>query len=265
MKGEIGTCKLCLRDAQSLQVSHLVPSAVYALCRAKNAPNPNPFLVTSEFSMQTSRQVQVPLLCFQCEQLLREKGEDWMMPELAQFGGRFGFYDKLLAAPKLHDEPDFVSYVLEKVPGVRVADLVHFFMGVFWKASVHPWRKGRTDPWLDLGEYSESIRIFLLGETAFPASVALSVTVLPQPVALISFHQPYETIGSAAEKTCHFYVCGFNATLWMGPNITIEIATTSIQRPPHYLMVVDNRDAITQKFRGAFAKSAARKQERKRR
>jgi hypothetical protein len=51
MKGEIGTCKLCLRDAQSLQVSHLVPSAVYALCRAKNAPNPNPFLVTSEFSM----------------------------------------------------------------------------------------------------------------------------------------------------------------------------------------------------------------------
>lgn len=36
-------------------------------------------------------------------------------------------------------------------------------------------------------------------------------------------------------------------------------------RPPHYLMVVDHRDGITQKFRRAFAKSAARKQERQKR
>jgi len=60
-------------------------------------------------------------------------------------------------------------------------------------------------------------------------------------------------------------VCGFNTTLWMGPNITIEIAATSIHRPPHYLMVVDNRDAITQKFRDVFGKSTARKHERKKR
>jgi len=262
MKGAIGTCKLCLKDGQALQMSHLVPRGVYALCRANNAPNPNPFLITNQFSMQTSRQMQVPLLCFRCEQLLREKGEDWVIPELAQYGSAFGFLDKLQTVQPLHNEPDFISYVLSQVPAVKVADFVHFFVGIFWKASVHPWRKGRTDPWINLGAFSEEMRKFLLGEAPFPAAMALSVTMLPRPVTLISFHPPYETIGANGDRNGHFYVCGFNTTLWMGPNIPIEISATSIHQAPHYLTVVDNRDAITQKFRDAFAKSMVRKRER---
>jgi hypothetical protein len=33
--------------------------------------------------MQASRQTETRLLCFECEQLFREKGENWVIPQLA--------------------------------------------------------------------------------------------------------------------------------------------------------------------------------------
>lgn len=250
-----GICKLCLLD-KPLCDSHLIPRSVYALCRATKAPNPNPFLVTNQFAMQTSRQMQVPLLCFACEQLLRERGEDWVVPELARYPGPFPFFEKLRATPPLYNEPDFVAYLLATVPNIRVAELIHFFMGIFWKASVHPWRKGRSDMWITLGQFSEPIRTLLRGEAPFPENVALSITVLPPPVTLIAFHPPYETIGP--DPTYHLYVSGFNCTLSVGERIEPELVLSSIHRPPHHLLIVDNAADITRKFRDSYESAKAK-------
>jgi hypothetical protein len=243
-----GECKLCLKK-RPLCKSHLIPRAVYALCRATKAKNPNPFLLTYKFAMQSSRQVQIPLLCHDCEQLLCAKGEAWMVPQLARYGGPFPVLDTLIKSPALFIEPDFIAYVLAAIPAIRVPDLIHFFMGIFWKASVHPWAKARTEPWLSFGNQGEAIRQFLLGVADFPAQMALSVTVLPPPVTLIAFHIPYDTIGP--DPTYHLYISGINCTLWMGPNIPVEIVAGSIHRPPHHLLVVDNAADITRKFREA--------------
>lgn len=244
-----GVCKLCQKKRPLCQ-SHLMPKGAYALCRAKHAKNPNPLLISYNFTMQTSRQLKTPLLCFDCEQLLREKGEDWVIPQLARVGGPFLLDASLRASPPLFTEPDLVAYALETIKGIHVPDLIHFAMGIFWKSAVHSWVKKEAEPWLSLGPYTEPVRKFLLGETPFPVEMALSLSVLPSPVALISFHYPIATI--EADPVCMLYICGLSYMLWMGPNIPDEVARTSLHRPPHALLVVDNRDDITKKFREAY-------------
>jgi hypothetical protein len=245
---ELGICKLCLKQ-RPLCKSHLIPKGVYALCRARTSKNPNPLLITHKLSMQTSRQLKTPLLCFDCEQLLRAKGEDWVIPQLAHIGGPFPLGDTLAASAPLFAERDVIAYLLQTIPNVRLNELVHFAMAIFWKASVHSWVEKPGKPWLLLGPHGEDLRKFILGKAVFPAEMALSLTVLPNPVALISFHYPYKTIGP--DPTCHLYVSGLNFILWMGPNIPAVTAQGSLHRPPHLALVVDIRDAIIKKFRDA--------------
>jgi hypothetical protein len=258
---KIGVCKLCLQKRPLCQ-SHLIPRAVYNICRARKAANPNPLLVTHKFAMQTSRQLKVPLLCLECEQLLRARGEDWTIPELARLNQQFLLFEKLKAAQPAFVQPDFVAYFLEAVPTIHVPELVHFAMGIFWKASTHSWAKGRRKPWADLGELPrESIRRFILGETEFPDQMALSLTILPPPKALIAFNYPYATKGP--DPTFHLYVSGINCTLWIGCNVPENVAVTSIHRPPHLLLVVDNVRDITRKFREALQSAEKARQLRK--
>lgn len=256
---ERGTCKLCQKD-KPLCKSHLIPRSVHLLCRATKAKNPNPFVLTHEYAKQSSRQMQIPLLCWDCEQLLRANGEDWMTLQFARYGGPFPFLDTLAQFPPVLAEPDFIAYALAAIPDIRVNHIVHFFMGIFWKASVHNWVKERTKTWLEFGVHGEAIRKFLLGEAGFPADMALSVTILPPPVTLISFHLPYDTIGP--DPTYHLYISGVNCTLWMGPNIPAEIAMGSIHHPPHQLLVLDNAADITRKFREAGQAAMKRMQQR---
>jgi hypothetical protein len=245
---EIGVCKLCLKK-KPLCKSHLIPKGAYALCRSKTSKNPNPLLVTHKFFMQTSRQLKTELLCFDCEQLLRAKGEDWAIPQLAHVGGPFPFGDMLSATTPLFAEPDLTVYLLGTIPHVRVPNLIHFAMAIFWKASVHSWVKKRGKPWLSLKQHREPVRKFVSGEAEFPGEMALSLTVLPNPVTLIAFHYPYATIGP--QPACHLYISGLNFTLWMGPNIPSITAQTSLHIPPHHALVADVQGDITKRFRAA--------------
>ncbi len=86
-----GNCKLCLNEAE-LQVSHLLPRAVYTLFRSKS-PNPNPILVTSQNVLQTSNQIKAHLLCSRCEDVLNSRGERRVLPLLAKPSGEFPFFD----------------------------------------------------------------------------------------------------------------------------------------------------------------------------
>src|SRR5579862_3477078 len=204
-----GKCKLCLHE-KPLCKSHLIPRAVYLLCRAQKATNPNPMMVTHKLAMQTSRQFQDYLLCFECEQLLRARGEDWVIPQLAKSADIFPLGQALRASPHLFDEPDVTAYALAGHPTIRPADLVHFAMGIFWKAAVHAWLPARKKSFVSLGEYEDKVREFLLGKAGFPANMALSLAVLPMPVVLIAFQFPFETLARPEDRTFHLYVSGVN-------------------------------------------------------
>ncbi len=255
-----GTCKLCLRETD-LCKSHLIPRAAYLLCRSKNAKNPNPLLITYEYGMQTSRQMQAPLLCFDCEQLLRSRGEDWVIPRLAHVGGPFLLEQTLRASTPRFEEANIITYCLESVPAVRVADLVHFGMGIFWKATVHNWVSGAEPPSLSFGSSREAVRSFILGKATFPPNMALSLTVLPSSVALSAFNSPYATRGE--NPAFHLYICGLNYTLWIGPKINEVQAVTSVHRSPHVLILTDNRDVIMRRAREAHDSALRLRENRK--
>ncbi len=190
---------------------------------------------------------------------MRVNGEDYAISQLANYNGPFPLSERLRRSVVLHAEPDFTTFLLGAIPDIQVAQLVHFGMGVFWKASVHTWRKKTDRPWLDLGEYSERMRLFLRGDAEFPCDMALSLTILPGPIAanITAFHIPYETIGP--DRTCHFFVLGINYTVWMGQNIPIEIAIGSVHRPPHVLLEMDNSADITRRFREAILGQKAKR------
>jgi hypothetical protein len=64
-----------------LQVSHLLPKALYRLVRASRGANGGHDLVytTKVNSWPSPRQVTANLLCGKCEQLFNENGERWVL------------------------------------------------------------------------------------------------------------------------------------------------------------------------------------------
>src|SRR5277367_5945178 len=248
----LGKCKLCEKQ-RNLQKSHLIPRAAFAICRATDAKNPNPLMVTHFLAMQTSRQTKWPLLCFGCEQLLREKGEDWVLPQLARHRGPFLLAEKLEATTALFNEPDFIAYNLDSSTTIRVADLTHFAMGIYYKAAVHSWLGSTTEPWIQLGARTEGVRKYLLGEEEFPKEMALTLAVLPRARAIISFYFPFETIPAHGYRTFHFYIAGLNYTLWVGPQIPYEPSRACLSAKPNSVLVFDCAKEILKRFKDAYA------------
>lgn len=253
---QVGTCKLCLKKQSLLQKSHLVPRAVYSLCRATQAPNPNPLMVTHKLAMQTSRQTKAHLLCFKCEQLLRERGEDWVLPRLARFRGPFPLGEALEAMTKAVDDTGLAAYTLAGSTNVRPSELTHFAMGVFWKAGVHSWVGKTRKPWMNLGaRRADCVRRYLLGETSFPSEMALQLTVLPMPAAVTYFHLPFELAPTPGHTTFHFYVHGLNYMLWVGSDIPYPASQVCLSATPNVVLVFDCSNQIIQRFRSPSKRS----------
>jgi hypothetical protein len=96
--------------------------------------------------------------------------------------------------PANFDEDGMVVYFAAQNPEIKVDKLTHFALGLFWKASVHSWKAGRTEPRIELGPYSEDIRKWLIGEGSFPKHVYL-ITAIERPArAQIALNDPYEGI-----------------------------------------------------------------------
>ena len=123
-----GNCRLCLKEGD-LRASHLLPAAVYRMCRQesgeitdpvgiRNDPKTKPFLV-----YQSSRQITGNVLCSDCEQVLNVNGENWVLPQLSTLQG-FPLHDKLTTVdPEIVDE-DLAAYASAKVPEIQTDFLI---------------------------------------------------------------------------------------------------------------------------------------------
>jgi hypothetical protein len=104
---------------------------------------------------------------------------------------------------------DSALYAAAKNPEIDVPKVIHFAMGMIWKASVHRWNGKRVEPLIDLGKYGEDVRKFLRGEAKFPEHMALTVGVTPPPITP-TFTMPYR--GSATDyHNFLFHVPGINS------------------------------------------------------
>lgn len=249
----IGKCALCLRQKELVK-SHLIPRAMYDYCRTADS---EPVVMTSKVMMQSSRQMQDYLLCFDCEGLLNREGENWLTPLLATIDKKFPLLDLLERLPPevVDAEEQGVGYAAFRNPEVRTEKLIHFAMGVFWKASVHPWRGDSEEPLIELGPYRESIRTFLLGERPFPSHMGLVVGLLPRENALISFNQPYRTLAEGHHRYL-LYIPGIQFVLHVGNRLPSDMPSICIAtNPARPIVVADFSKDVAKVFREIAAKA----------
>jgi hypothetical protein len=244
-------CPLCLENKE-LVSSHLIPRAMYTYCRTADS---EPVLFTTEVMMQTSRQLQHRLLCGDCEDLLNKGGEHWLLPLLATIDKKFPLLDIIEKLPPDLTDSEGRGYAASNNPEIKVDKLIHFAMGVFWKASIHSWRGDGKEPQIELGPYRDNVRVYLRGEAPFPKCMGLVMGVLPREKALISFTQPYR--GSA--KGCHnfmFYIPGIQFVLSVGKRLPIEMPNICFaSNSAHPILVADFSEDVSAVFRRVASKA----------
>ena len=239
----IGKCRMCL-DKKSLVRSHLMPAALYDYCRKREH---RPIKVGGGFVIPTDRQTQDYLLCEDCEDVLNAGGERWILGKLATWERTFPLYDLLTKVPPLFDEGDMVVYLAGQNPTIEVEKLTHFALGLFWKASVHSWRGNTTDPRINLGPYSEEIRKWLRGQSAFPEYVYLIIVVEKPERAQIAMNDPYE--GVRGEWRTHFvHVPGVLFMMSLGKTVDDSVRALSITNAGNPISLSDALTADVEKL-----------------
>ena len=223
----IQLCPMCQTTKEVIS-SHLIPAALYKEC---HLPGGFPIIYNSKLAYEGSHQMQTPLLCMDCEDILNKSGENWIIPLFAKSDGSFGFHDLLTSVPPAAAFDDTRVYFAANTPQVLCDKVIHFAMGVFWKAAVHPWNPGKNEPLIGLREYAEPIRRYLRGEAPYPDDMILNIGILPVPVKHLAISAPYQ--GSNAKVTNFlFYAVGIEFTILVGKELTDEEKRGSFTHNP---------------------------------
>ena len=139
-----GICKMCL-ETKVLESSHFIPNALYDYCYGSGGEQP--IVISSDAVYSSSREIQHPLLCKDCEDILNKNGESWMNSKLAAYEKKYPLYDLVVSGQLIFDEGDCRVFCATENPLIDADKIAHFAMGIFWKASIHSWRgrRGRAD------------------------------------------------------------------------------------------------------------------------
>jgi hypothetical protein len=232
--------------------SHLMSSALYKLCAP---PGGKPIAFNSEIVLESSRELQHPLLCFDCEDILNRGGEEWMVPLFARFDGLFPFHELMAQEPPAVVDGHVKVFAAAKNPRLDTGKITHFAMGIFWKAAVHSWRGDRTQPLIDLEPYTQEIRRYLRSEAPFPVEAILMVGVVPPPVRHIAFTLPYKGSSDAGNNFV-LYVLGIEFTLLIGKAITEEQRSAAFTGNPAKPIIVVDFQPMMQEIAAKVMKGA---------
>jgi hypothetical protein len=236
----IQNCPMCLLDKPVVR-SHLIPRAIYDYCRP---PEGNPIFISREVVMESSRQLQDYLLCNDCEDILNKGGESYMVGLLATIENKFPLYDIVMSVPPDVTLDGFAAHAAARNPRIETGKIVHFAMGIFWKAAVHSWSGQQVEPWIDIRPIKDDIRKFLRGEAGFPATAVLAIGITPSEKAQITFYQPYQ--GSTEQGLNFlFYVPGIEFTLIVGDDLPADVRQQCFaMNPLHPILVGDFSSAV---------------------
>lgn len=234
---ELGKCKLCLLD-KPLCESHLIPESLYAHVREGEE---SPIRVGDGVVMPTDRHMTTYLLCSKCEDILSKGGETWVAPKLAWVDGRFPLFDLLEAAGGFSaaEEGEGLFYAGDN-PEIDVGKTAHFALGIFWKASVHSWKGGKSEPMITLGPEQEEIRLWLRGEGPFPEHVALRLSVSRPGRTLFIMQQPVQVPTRRRWRTYNCHLVGACFSIQAG-DIAIEDKMLCFYRFPAHVVLCSDK------------------------
>jgi hypothetical protein len=244
---EIGRCALCLEDGRELLESHLLAAGFLRRLLGDGNGNPNPFLMSQNWVGQTSKQAMQPLLCGICEERLNKNGERWVIAHCYNPQcGKFPLRDLILPAKALLAGPNGGACDASQVTGVDIERLVYFGASVFWRSAVRAWRVGREFyPMLPMKpDYLEQLRLFLLGEAAFPVNAVSALYVSPSAIPPLSAGYP-ERVADESPVYYRFYVPGLWLLLVMGEDLSEDTRKMCILRSPvHPIALYTGGDAL---------------------
>jgi hypothetical protein len=147
--------------------------------------------------------------------------------------------------------------------GIDTAKLGYFAVSVIWRAAIRSWRTpfGGATRKLELGEAEEQARRFLLGETDFPPSFVVMVSVCTSRAALGSFYMPSQLLTRAEGvpvPAYGFQTLGVNFRVLVGEPMPAWLRELCcVQSSRSFIFV---RDGETQTFE-AFAQLYATSRE----
>jgi len=207
--------------------------------------------------LPTDEQTQTYLLCDECESVLSTRGEAWVLGKLLTLEKSFPLYDLLTERKPNFDIDGALIYFAAQNSDIDAAKLLHFALGIFWKASVHPWGLAEDDSLIELGPYSERIRLWLRSESSFPENV-YPVAIVSRPRARSHACLPFEQTrdpengeeGTRRWRGFYFQVPGLSFTLNIGKTVDLGIRALSLHTDPHPITIAD--DEITARSEQVF-------------
>lgn len=154
-------------------MSHFMPAGLYP--RNKKLQ-----IATRAGAELDPEQIVDRLLCGDCEQRFNRHGEDevlrWLGPKAKR--GKSPLWTALQTATPVFREPDFAMYFASAF-GISVDKFVYFVLSLVWRAAAHAWPlpDGTRTTRLELGEYYEPVRLYLLGDDGFPEHTYLTMAL----------------------------------------------------------------------------------------
>jgi hypothetical protein len=218
-----GTCKLCL-EHRELCDSHYLPKRLYAFVRAKQMKNPNPLVLSGKGTKQVSDQLRGYVFCKGCEDLFNKNGEMWVLANIPHDDGRsFPLKDALGPEMPVAIWEGVKLYDVSSVAAFDMDKLVYFGLSIFWRGAAHDWKSTcwRSAPKVDLGEYFEPLRLFLLREAPIPDDVVLSVYLWPD-TKVVPAAFPVDPLHAGNWHSYWFYVPGIFFILHLGKDMPEE-------------------------------------------
>lgn len=213
---EHGICRLCLKEADLLD-SHYLPKRVYAMNRAKTLKNPNPVTLSKGQAKQISDQLHGPTHCAECEDRLNKRGERWVLAHLPNdYNQPFSLQEALIPAVPKFIGDNINIYEGRSLAAFDMEQLIYFGMSVFWRGASREWKtsNGALAPPVDLGEFYEPVRGFLLGGP-FPDHVHIVVLIHNlKPVGNAALPVVLSTSGYG--DFYWFYINGLGFMLYLG-------------------------------------------------
>jgi len=145
-----GTCKLCKRERQELQDSHLMPQGMYKRIRSEKETNPHPILIDRTGSRPMSDQITDFVFCKECESRFDKFGENYAL-RMAAFRERFRLQEELEAAVPTFHKNEVRAYAAAQTLSIKRDELAYFVLerilasiGPYVAAS-HRWREAGKD------------------------------------------------------------------------------------------------------------------------
>lgn len=166
----IGNCKLCLADGVELLVSHFVSRKLY-----RSGKKRLEFINLIESGFDPA-ELKAPLLCRDCEARFSINGEHEVLKHVApkRVLKSLPLSDLMrvgLARDNDSSAPRFNAHDFK----VNTEKFAYFALSIVWRRTIHEWSP--AFPRWELGQFAEDMRRYLLGQTPFPADMAVIVIV----------------------------------------------------------------------------------------